>query len=488
MRRTLIFCLALVLVVSATGAAAGTTDLPYLGSSANSTLTLSDEAQIGRMVMRDLRDQNQLLDDPEIIDYLQNLGNQLAAQAPESAQGFNFFVVRDNSINAFALPGGFIGVNQGLITATANEAQLASVLAHEIAHVTQRHIARSMQAQVRQSLASAAALLAAIIVGAATGSADATQAGIAIATGAAAQQGINFTRANEYEADRIGISFLAAAGFDANSMSDFFEMLGRRNGLSGSQVPEFLKTHPVTANRIADSRSRAAQLKQNVRNEAPTYAFIRERVRVIGAAIDSDLQHYYTTLAKTRVLSSAQRYGAALAKLNTVNRDEATQELRRLSAAQPTSPMLQAALGQALLATGKVLEARQTLQAALELAPRNVPLTLRYAEVLLQSDGAIEAHAVLLDLFNNVPPTPEQIRYTALAASNAGDMGDSYYYLGEYHLTNGDLKQAFKVLELALAEPNLSVVQQARFEARIKEVRDALVENRRGWHPEPAQK
>ena len=141
--------------------------------------------------------------------------------------------------------------------------------------------------------------------------------------------------------------------------------------------------------------------------------------------------------------------------------------------------MLQAALGQALFAAGQQQLARDGLRRALGIAPRNIPLTVRYAEVLLQMGGAKEAHQVLLDLFNNVPPTPEQIRLTALAASSAGDDGDAAYYMGEYHIASGDLSLAIKQLELALADPNITGVQRARFEARMKEVQEALVENNR---------
>ncbi len=479
--RLTITLLAALLTFAPVGAIAQSTgsDLPDIGSAANSTMTLNDEYQLGLMVVRGLRDQGLILDDPEVTDYVQSLGSRIVAQIPDSEQRFTFFVVRESSINAFALPGGFIGVNYGLITATANESQLASVLAHEIAHVTQRHIARSIQAQGRSAMASAAAMLAAILIGVTTGTPDAMQAGIAIAQGTAAQQQINFTRANEYEADRIGIGFLAAAGFDPNAMPDFFETLGRRSGLSGIGIPEFLRTHPVTGNRIAESRDRASLLKPSVLPEAAAYTFVRERVRVLGAPSGSDLRPYYAALADRSPLNAAQRYGEALARLGAGDRERAASALVELTASQPQSPMLQAALGQALFAAGQPALARQTLKRALNIAPRNIPLTIRYAEVLLQTGSPKEAHEVLLDLFNNVPPTPEQIRLTALAASSAGDTGDAYYYMGEYHIASGELMNAVKQLELALADPDISNVQRARFEARMKEVREALVESGR---------
>ncbi len=480
MRVSVLLAAALLVLCGALARAQGAgDDLPDIGSGANSTLTLNDEYQLGRMVVRGLRDQGLILEDPEVTDYIQALGNRIASQIPDSEQRFTFFVVRENSINAFALPGGFIGVHYGLITATANESQLASVLAHEIAHVTQRHIARAIQAQGRNTMASAAAMLAAILIGITTGTPDAMQAGIAVAQGMAAQQQINFTRANEYEADRVGIGFLAAAGFDPNGMPEFFETLSRRSGLAGIGVPELLRTHPVTSNRIAESRDRAGQLRPTIAAEIASYAFVRERVRVLGAPNDSDLRPYYAALADRAPLTAAQRYGEALARLGAGDRDRAASALVELAAAQPQSPMLQAALGQALFAAGQQQLARDGLRRALGIAPRNIPLTVRYAEVLLQMGGAKEAHQVLLDLFNNVPPTPEQIRLTALAASSAGDDGDAAYYMGEYHIASGDLSLAIKQLELALADPNITGVQRARFEARMKEVQEALVENNR---------
>ncbi len=462
------------------GRASTANELPDIGTPADATLNRSDEYQIGRMIVRGLRDQGQVLEDPEISDWIQNLGSRIAAQAQDGGQRFQFFVVRDPGINAFALPGGFVGVNQGLITATANESQLASVLAHEIAHVTQRHIARSIRAQGRQSLASAAAILAAILIGAAAGGgSDAVQAGIAIAQGTAAQQSINFTRSNEYEADRVGIGFLAAAGFDPHGMPDFFETLSRRMGLSGSQVPEFLRTHPVNSNRIAESRDRAAQFPRPKLAPSPTYAFARERVRVIGAPPDSDLRPYYAGLRDQRPLTAAEQYGEALAMLGAGQSKASAGALIELAGQTPASPMLQASLGQALFAAGRQQDAIDSLTQALAIAPRNVPLSIRYAELLMNTGRAKEAHEVLLDVFNNVTPSPDQIRFTALAASAAGDTGDAYYYMSEYHIAAGDLPLAMRQLELALAAPNLTSVQRARFAARLKEIRDFLAEQPR---------
>ncbi|MGB8327154.1 MAG: M48 family metalloprotease [Steroidobacteraceae bacterium] len=476
--------LVLALVACSTFAAAQTApiELPDIGSAAEASLPKSDEYRIGLMIVRGLRDQGQVLDDPEVADYLQSIGARLGAQTGASDQNFRFFVVRDPKINAFALPGGFIGVNYGLVLATANESQLASVLAHEVAHVTQRHIARSIRAQSHMNLASAAAVLATILIGATTGaSSDVLQGAVAVAQGTAAQRQINFTRANEYEADRVGIGFLAGAGFDPQAMPDLFETLGRRTGLQEAQVPEFFQTHPVSANRIAESRARAARYERPQRPDSLSYELARERLRVVGPGSDANALPYYQARPADASLSTGERYGEALALMKSGDYRRAAEILRELVAKNQGATMLYATLGEALMASGDTRAGLAHFAQAMNLFPRNVPLAVRYAEALMQSGRAKRAHELLLDLFNNEAPTPEQIRLIALAASAAGDTGDAYFYMSEYHIGSGDLRLATQQLELALAAPNLTPVQRKRYSARLQEIRDFLTEEgRRG--------
>jgi predicted Zn-dependent protease len=443
--------------------------------------------------MRQLRDEGQIIEDPEATEYLQALGSLIVAQATgDSTQRFQFFFVRDNTINAFALPGGFIGVNYGLVLATRNESQLAGVLAHEIAHVTQRHIARRIRSQGRQSIATVASILAAILVGAATGSSDATMGGIAMAQGAAMQQQINFTRANETEADRVGMGFLAAAGFDPYGMPDFFETMGRRTSVQSqgrNALPEILQSHPVTTNRIAESRARAAQYKEiKPLAETVSYSLTRERLRVLGTPTENNVRRYYTDRREAQDQTVGERYGEALASYQAGNSRAAIDSLTELARDNPEVPMLQSTLGQALMAAGDSDEGLDTFRRALLLSPRNIPLTMRYAEALLKVDQAKTAHAVLLDLFNNVAPTPEQIRFTALAASSAGDAGDAAYYMSEYHIATGNLPLSVAQLEMALAAPNITSVQRSRYQARLDEVREVLFRDRKRHRDDDGEK
>jgi predicted Zn-dependent protease len=455
-------------------AAAPGDELPDIGTPADTALTQSDEYQIGLMVIKGLRDAGQILEDPESSEYMQAIGARLASHAADGHQPFQFFVVKDRAINAFALPGGFVCVNAGLILATANESELAGVMAHEIAHVTQRHIARGLRAQSKSALVSAAALLAAILIGAATGSPDAAQAGMVIAQGSAAQQQLNFSRAVESEADRVGIGFMAAAGFDPGAMPAFFETLNRREGGPG-KVPEFLRDHPVTSDRIAEARNRAEQMPKVRATDSMSFALVRERLRVLTLPEGTNPIESYQRASLSVIGNDDSRiYGTALAQMNGGQADVAMTRLADLIKRHEDVILFRAAYGQAQAKSGDVAGALKSFDAAMGLFPRNVPLTVRYAETLLQAGKADQAHRMLLDLFNIVPPTPEQIRLTALAASSAGDVADAYYYMSEYHIAGGDLALAASQLQMALTVPGLSQIQRARFQARLDQIREVL--------------
>ena len=459
-------------------------DLPDIGNPASTTISVADEFKIGRMILKQLRDSGEIVEDPEVNEYIQSVGSRIASFAHEGAQRFTFFVVKDSAINAFALPGGFIGVNAGLLTATASESELAGVLAHEIAHVTQRHIARSVQNAGRSNMASAAAVLAAILVATTTGMPpDALLGTITAAQSLAAQSQINFTRTNEAEADSVGMSFLANAGFDPYGMPSFFWTLQQRSGNAGALVPELLRTHPVTSERIAETRSRAAQLTRPAVEDSTSYALVRERLRTQMLPPDTNFRDLYGDATSADLpTGDERRYGRALALMTAGDKAslaEATGLLKDLTDRRPDVTLYHTALGQAQLASGDIEGSLRTLEHALELFPRNVPVTVRYAESLMHAGEPARAHSLLLDLFNNVPPTPDQARYIALVASAAGDTGDAYYYMSEYHVMGGELQMAIDQLRLALAVPGLNDVQRQRFQARIDELSEYLPKGRR---------
>jgi beta-barrel assembly-enhancing protease len=453
-------------------------DLPDMGSPAAAVLSQSDEYRLGAMVAKELRDQNALLEDPEISEYINSVGLRLASQSAEGGRNFQYFVIKDPAINAFAVPGGFVFVNAGTVLASSTESELAGVMAHETAHVTQHHIARMIRNQQQQSITSVAAMLAAILLGA-IGGGQAVEGGIAAAQGMAAQQQINFTRDNEWEADRVGIGFLAGAGFDPNGMGQMFETMSRHEGLAVTYIPAMLIDHPMTTDRIAEQRARAAQFPPRKGKDSSSYELIRERVDVLTATGDVDVAGQYAGRIAHGNDTLGNRYGEALALMNSNRAEEAVKILAPLVKEHEDNTLLHVALGQAQAKAGHIKEALTTFEHAEQLFPRNVPVTVRYAETLMLAGRPAEAHSMLLDLFNNVTPTPDQIRFTALAASAAGDAGDAYFYMGEYQIAGGDLYLAAQQLQLALAAPHISQIQRQRYQARLDEVREYLMSMRK---------
>jgi len=454
-------------------------DLPDIGSPADSILSKARELQIGSAIYRSLRAADRIVSDPEIQEYIQDVGQKLAVHAQDGDFRFRFFVVDDPAINAFALPGGFIGVHSGLILATKNESELAGVLGHEIAHVSQRHISRAIFANQRAGILTMAAMLGAILLGAATGESDLITGGIATAQGVAAQQQINFTRANEYEADRVGVGILARAGFDPNGMPSFFETLAQKTGPLAARAPEFLRTHPVTVNRIAETRSRASAYPATEVDDAPGYSLTRARIRVLSSSTPEQALAQFRSdkTAAQRADDIETRYGIALALMQLGRYDEARAEFRTLLDAHPGIIHFHSGLAAAQMASGDQKAALATFEEAVGLFSRNVPLTLRYADALLQTDKPARAHELLLDLYNQVPPTPRQVRLIAIAASAAGDTADAHHYMAEYHVMNGDLVMAADQLRLALSIPELDDVQKARFQSRLEEIQKVIREN-----------
>jgi predicted Zn-dependent protease len=454
-------------------------DLPDIGSPADTILNKDLEAQIGRSIYKSLRDANQIVTDPEIQEYIQNLGQKLSANAQDGDFRFNFFVVNDPAINAFALPGGYIGIHSGLLLATKNESELAGVLAHEISHVTQRHISRSVYANKQASMLTIAAMLGAILVGAVTGSGDIISGGIMGAQGLAAQQQIDFTRGNEYEADRVGVGVLAASGFDPYGMPDFFATLGRQSGASAYQAPEFLRTHPVTVNRIAETRSRASQYPDVETVDATSYSLTRARLRLLASKTPEDALAYFEGNLEIpdRIGDIGTEYGIAMSQLQLGQYEEAHASLQDLLGANQAIIHFHTGYATSQMALGDRDGALTTYENAMKLFPRNVPLTIRYAEALMQDDQPDVAHEILLDLYNQTPPTPEGVRLIALAASAAGDVADAHYYMAEYHLLRGNLMMATDQLYLALGIPDLDPIQRARFLSRLEQVQQYMPKN-----------
>ena len=252
-------------------------DLPDLGEVSRQYFSDQEEQTLGRAIMRDVYADPRYLDDPVAETYLNQLGYRLVSVSSRNQRDFTFFVVDDPSINAFALPGGNVGVHTGLLLAAQSESELASVIAHEIAHVTQDHMARMVAAQSQSYWPTMAALALALLAS----RANSNVAGAAIASSQAyaLQNQLSFSRDYEREADRLGYDMLARAGFDPHAMSVFFERLQRANRFYDTSAPAYLRTHPITSERIADMGARSESVPYHQGPDSLDFQLVRARLR-----------------------------------------------------------------------------------------------------------------------------------------------------------------------------------------------------------------
>jgi beta-barrel assembly-enhancing protease len=471
-----------VSIAWASGQGGAEQDLPDLGSPATAAVSLDEEYQVGKMWARQMRAQGLVLEDPEVSDYIQEIGHSLSSHAEEGQHQFNYFVVRDNAINAFAMPGGFIAINSGLFLATRNENELAGVMAHETAHVTQRHLVRGMIDQTHAGLVSTAAMLAAILLGATAGRGDpgAMEGAILATQSAAIQHQINYTRSQEFEADRVGIGTMATAGYDPLGMATMFEALNH-NSPAPDRVAQvgFLLDHPLSAERVAEARNRAEQIGRVHHTDSLSYLLMRERLRSLVGNPQMAREYYANLLKNGGSLNIEERYGRAVAETYAKDPAAAIPDLLALLREYPKVTQFYGALGEAYLDNGQVKESQAVLERASILFPRNEPITIRLADTLMHAGDNKRAQLILDDLFNQVEPSPNQARLIAKAANAAGDVADSYYYMADYYLMNGDLMSASNQLQLALGLPGLNPVQRARISAMLEDVRAALPKNRK---------
>ncbi|MDX9740023.1 MAG: M48 family metalloprotease [Gammaproteobacteria bacterium] len=447
--------------------------LPDIGETTESFLSTKDEQRYGEAFMRSIRHSLPLMDDAEVQNYVESLGNRLAANASAGSRRFFFFPVRDPAINAFAGPGGYIGINTGLILTSDSEAELASVFAHEIAHVTQRHLARAFEEVSRMSVPMTAALIAALILGSRSDSSQVTEAAIAATTAGSIQKQINFTRAHEQEADRVGLQILADSGYEPRAMPRFFERLQRASQYYDNLNLEFLRTHPVTVSRIADTRSRAEQYPELRESVTDSFDLVRERVRVLQQGDPQKSIAWYRNALGTEgdADRNALRYGLAVA-LNAAGRHaEAREELAPLIAREPERPTYQLALADAARGERRLYEALAISAHMLAIYPYHLPLTIHRAETLLEAGKPADAIRLIGDYMDARPPRPELYRMLAQARDMMNDRPAAQQALAEHYYLVGELGSALEQLQMALRQMPKEDVRAERIRARIDVMR-----------------
>jgi predicted Zn-dependent protease len=446
--------------------------LPELGDAAGATIAPQVERRIGESIVRQIRYSDPAyVDDAEITDYLDGLGRRLLMANSDAQQDFEFFAVRDPAINAFALPGGFVGVHTGLLRAAESESELASVLAHEIAHVTQRHIARLIGAQQQMQLPSMVALAAAILL---AGSRPDLAAGAAAAAqGGAIQSQLSYTRDFEREADRIGFRALEAAGFDVRAMPGFFEKMQRATRLSDDGLlPGYLRTHPMTTERIADAQGRAANAPYRQHQDSLDFHLVRAKLRAESGDPGAAAEAFATAVRERRFANeAAARYGLTAALLRARRLPEAAEALAGLRATDAASPMIETLAAGVQQASGDTRGALATLERALARYPWRLPLVYAYAEMLQQAGRSQEALNVLEGPVRRHPGDPKLRALQARAYAALGRRLLQHQAQAELYVLRGSVPAAIEQLQLAQAAGDGNFYELSAVEARLKELR-----------------
>ncbi|MBK8324113.1 MAG: M48 family metallopeptidase [Betaproteobacteria bacterium] len=455
--------------------------LPDLGDVSDATLSEKQERTIGSRVMREIRVDPAFVEDPEIADYVKTLGNRLLSAADSPGRAIEFFVVRDDAVNAFALIGGHIGIHTGLFLLTENESELAGVVGHEIAHILQRHQSRLYQSQGRYQLASLAALALALLAsrGSSSQSGQVTEAALVSASAIAIQGQLDYTREHEREADRVGITILERAGYDPRGMVSFFERMQRANRLSEFKgAPSYLRTHPLTIERISDMQNRAERMPVRLVPDSFEYRLARAKVRAESGQVAETVAWFRNRLADKTVLRPREdSYGLALALLRARDFPAAEKELALLRSSAQPHPAFEQAWARLLTERGMNAEAVAAYRVAIKAFPAHRGLAYGLADLLIQSGDPKAALALLEE---RVRATPEDARLhelTAKAYAASGRPLSQHRAQAEAYYRRGNLAAAVAQLEIASkSKPaaGADFYDLSSAEARLRELRNQL--------------
>jgi predicted Zn-dependent protease len=457
-------------------------NLPSFGGTERAELSPLTERKLGEQIMREIRRDRDYLDDAPVLEYLNNFGAGLVAASPgvrgESGYDFFFFAVRDPALNAFALPGGFIGVHSGLVLAAQTESELASVMAHEIGHVSQRHIARMLGNQRQDALIP----LASMVLGAlaARASPDAAAAIMMGGQGLAIQRQLDFSRDAEREADRVGLQILREGGFDSSGMVAFFGRLQTASRSHSDSAPPYLRSHPMTTERIADITARTRDQRYRQRVDSLDFHLIRARVRVLqngspqglndaSALFESHLQQ------KNRPQTIAAKYGLALIAYKQGSFDKAQsllQEARAAAQSLPDSAKSSVLTSFAIdikLSANQSAEALKEAEAAQAQFPLSRGIAHQYADALLAASRNEDAIRFLRDQTQLYRQERQLHEKLAKAYAAQGKQALQHIALAESYALSGSVPAAIDQLMIARRAPDASFYDQAMIDARERE-------------------
>ncbi len=442
-------------------------DLPDIGDPAATGLPLSQEKRLAPVILRQLRSQLPVLEDVELNEYLSALGRQLLSAETRNELDFHFLLVRQPNINAFATPGGIIAINSGLILATESESELAGVLAHEITHVTQRHLARLISESKKMSWVGYLAAIGTVLAAAY----DSRLAALGAHAGAALplERALGYSRTFEREADHLGMRLMVAANYNPEGMPRFFSRLQTRESRTGSNVPEFLRTHPLTVHRLSDTFTRAARYQGEYRDDSREFMLAHARLAAL-----TDPQQTLLKKAQTPI----ERYRRAVALTQTDRAHEAVRMLENLPQIRETTAG-GLALAEAYLAQGDHHAAIALLRSLDALHPGRTSIAYHLADALLRANKPAAAQARLRPVARH-RHAPIFDKLLAKAAAANGKAWMSHKYLADYHQRNGRMQAALEQLALAEKDPKINKPARELIKAERRKIEKIREEMKRG--------
>ena len=452
-------------------------DLPDLGDVAATELSPAAERRIGEEIIAQIRWRDAAyLDDPEIEEYVNRLGHRLAGVSNNPTQDFDFFVVRDPTLNAFALPGGYIGVHTGLLLAAQTESEFASVLGHEIAHVTQRHIAQIVGKQSQSAMLMMASLLVAVL--AARSNSDVSQAAIAAGQAGAIQSQLGYTRAFEREADRVGLETLDKAGMDVRGMPSFFERLQRNTRVYENNAPAYLRTHPLTTERIADMENRVTRMPYRQVLDSADFRYARAKLRADAGQPADAVRDLESEVARAPQ-AEEMAYGLARALLRAGRADDALVRLDVVRKRAPASPWLETLAAEIRIARRDGAEAVRILDAARRQFPASRSVAYALADARIQAGQAGEAAKAVRRLLDDRSGDPRLWQLLSRAHAALGERSAQHRAQAEVYVLRGSLPAAIEQLEIARKAGDGDFYLLSAVDARLRELQRSLQEVRR---------
>lgn len=447
-------------------------DLPALGDSSSGIVSLEQEHKLGRAWLSILRGQVRQLNDPLLKDFVEQSVYRLAETSQLQEHRLEFIVLASPQLNAFAAPGGIIGINGGLILHAQTEAEYASVMAHELAHLSQRHFARGVEAQKRLQMPLMAGMLAGVLA-AAAGAGDVGMAAIATTQAAAMQEQRRFSRQNEQEADRLGLQNLQRAGYDPMAMPAMFERLMRQYRYD-RVPPEFLLTHPVTESRIADSRNRAEQLRASThtpgKTDSLTYQLLRTRIQLTFEDTSGLALKRFRAELELNPDSQPARYGLGLALIRAQQPVQARETFQQLLQKAPDNLFYLLGQADAEISAGQLQRARQLIEQAMQRYPASYPAQAANADVLTREKRYAEAEKQLVSLLNKRPNDPDLWYDLAEVRGLLNNIIGLHQARAEFFARVGDYQQAIEQLGHAKHRASNNFPLASRIDARQLEL------------------